>query len=313
MNALKLAAAASVFAFSISSAQAFEWSSYLQQSPADLQTALGSSATCREMGYSVPVEFIDAETKVRADLVDPVVNTSSKRFWIDPSDISVDRDERRRFAVENIKTMECLIGREATATAYSADGQIFRIALQYDRCQERKEQTHFLYDMKYSPCRGADINEKPFDTALYDEIVAISHGYEDDYSWLPFRDGEYTAKEQSLIVALECHGTVELTRWLRSSKDANRCLIAIDNSDIAHWSATTMYEIYEDGYFSDTVKARLTASRLFVDLPAEHQAAEDMLPGLQAMIDGIKAEIADRIAEKAAKDGAVSDLLGAGN
>lgn len=297
---------------SAAAAQAFDWSAQLQKSPADLQDALGSSASCTAAGFSVPVDFVDAETKVQVDLFDPVVNTSDKRFWIDPSDITVDRDERRRFTVENIKTMSCLIGREATATAYSFGDKIFRIGLQYDRCQERKEQPHFLFDMKYSPCRGADINEKPFDTALYEEIAArIPHGYEADYSWIPFRDGEYVSDEHRLIVALECDGTSDLRQ--RISKETKRCLMAVDNSDISHWSATTMYEFYEDGYLSDTTTVHLTASRLFVDLSAEHQAVENMLPGLQAMIDGSKKTIADRVGDKKSKEDAVSDTLGVGN
>jgi hypothetical protein len=95
MNASTISAAAAALLISVSSSQAFDWSSYLQKSPSELRTALGSSATCSDGPFSVPVEFVDATTKVKADLFDPVVNESYKVALIPMGgeDIAVDRDK----------------------------------------------------------------------------------------------------------------------------------------------------------------------------------------------------------------------------
>jgi len=74
-----------------------------------------------------------------------------------------------------------------------------------------------------------------------------------------------------------------------------------------------MYESFTPGIIFDDVSSRLTANRLFVDMPAEKQAIESMRPGLQAMVDGIEAGIVDRLATKESKDNGVSNILGAGN
>jgi hypothetical protein len=74
-----------------------------------------------------------------------------------------------------------------------------------------------------------------------------------------------------------------------------------------------MHEILRPGMFVDTVERRLTAMRLFVDMPAERSAAIAIRPELQTMIDGIKAGIAARATAERTKDNAVSNILGGGN
>lgn len=308
MIAIRITAAASVFISSVSIAQAFDWPAQLQKSPADLQAALGSSASCTETGFSVPVEFVDGNTKVQASLLKPVANPLGFRM-----DDSLDRDEHRHFDSDNIRLTTCLIGREATATAYSDDGKIFRIAIQYDRCQERREETSFLFKTTVMVCNGADLTEKTFDTVLYREITNIPHGHVTDYGWIPFLDGAYAQAELELVISLRCDGTDEFRHRMYAVQDSKRCLMAIDNTNISRWSATTMYELYEDGFFSDQVTGHLTASRLFIDLPAQQRAVDAMLPDLQAMISSIQNRIAERLDAKKSEQDAVSDILGTGN
>ncbi|MBM2711038.1 hypothetical protein JQK88_07210 [Mesorhizobium caraganae] len=310
MIAIRFVAAALALISYAPTAQALDWPAQLHKSPIDLQLALGSSVSCSDTGFSVPVEIVDAETKVQANLLEPVTSYS-KAFSL--GDISLDRDEHRRFVSKNVELTTCVIGREATATAYSYKGEIFRIAIQYDRCQERREETSFLFKTTEMVCTGADDTEKPFDTTLYREITNIAHGYETDYEWIPSLHEEYAPAEQQLIVSLECDGSDELRRRLYAIEDSKRCLIGVDNTDVKRWSATTMYELYKDGYLSDQVTAHLTASRLFVDLAAEQQAVEAMLPEFQGMISDIQKRIAERLDAKTSNEDAVSDILGTGN
>ncbi|MCT2580912.1 hypothetical protein P3C33_27760 [Mesorhizobium sp. P16.1] len=314
MIATRLAAAAAVLFSPVASAQAFDWSSQLQKSPAELQAALGSSADCNVSGYSVLVDYIDADTKVDASLLEPIENKSFRSSWSN-QDPSFEQDDNRYFDAESINKLTCLIGREATATAYIFDDRVFRIQIQFDRCTERKKETNFFVEMEYSPCRGVDLREKDFDVAISKEIDARNAFWyaESDTPWERFLDGEYASSVQELIIGLRCDGSTEVRRGSSGTSLSNRCLIDVQSDDASHWSATTMYELYKPGMFSDEVVQRLTSNRLFVDIPAEQTAVQSMLPGLQAMIGGIQQKIADRLAAKESKDNAVSNILGAGN
>lgn len=311
-----LAAAAAALLNSVSSSQAFDWSSYLQKSPSELRTALGSSATCSDGPFSVPVEFVDATTKVKADLFDPVVNESYKVALvpIGGEDITVDRDEHRSYDVPAITTMSCEIGKEARAWTAAVDDNIFYVSIDYERCRTRREERVFLSEETVAVCRDVDPNEKPFDKEIYKALTASEHhGEANDYSWVPFLSNELSSLEQDAIFRARCDGRSELWDWMRRIDSKHRCLMSIDNSNPSRWEATSMFELYEPSFFRDEIEAHLTSTRLFIDLPAEKQAVEAMLPGLQEMIDGIQAEIVARVAEKKAKDGAVTDLLGAGD
>lgn len=263
----------------------------------------------------MPVKFVDANTKIKATLFDPVVNKGYK-VALRPleEDVTVDRDERRSYDVPAIETMYCEIGKEARAWAAAANDRIFQISINYERCLERREESLFFSDEKVAVCRDLDAYEKPFDKEIYKAIMdSEHHGKRDDISWIPLLTDENSATEWAVISELQCDGRPDLWDWMRANDRSHRCLMSVDNSNPTHWQATTMHEVYQAGFFRDEIEAHLTSTRVFADLPAEKQAVADMLPGLQKMVDGIKAKIASRVAYKAAKDGAVSDLLGAGN
>ncbi|MDX8540080.1 hypothetical protein RFM23_20890 [Mesorhizobium abyssinicae] len=310
MVALRFAGAAVTLIALAPVAHAFNWSAQLQKSPTDLQAALGSSAICRETGFSVPVDLVDQNTKVQADLLNPIINTAGGFSLGDPS---IDYDEHRRFHSDSVTLTTCVLGREATATAYVHNARIFRIAIQYDRCQERREETVLLSKETEFVCSGVDLTEKPFDTSLYAEIKEIPHGYQTAYEWIPSSHEGYGPAEERLLISLACDGYNELTRVLRASKGSKRCLLAVDNKDIEHWSGAAIHERYEDGYLADEVTAHLAASRLFVDLPAEQRALDAMLPEAQTMISGIQNRIETRLADKRTAEDAVSDILGGSN
>lgn len=317
MQASTISAAAAALLLSISSAHAFDWSSYLQKSPDELRAALGSSATCSQGNhFAVPVKFVDADTKVKATLFDPVVNTSYKVALVPmgDEDIDIDRNEKRSYEVPAIETMYCDIGKEARTWAAATDGKIFYISIDYERCGERREEALFDTDQKMAVCRDFDAYEKPFDKEIYKAIMASEHhGEASDISWIPFLPNELSALEQDEAFRARCDGRSELWSWMRENDRSNRCLISLDNADPSHWQVTTMFEVYQAGLFRDKIEAHLTSTRVFIDLPAEKKAVDGMMPGLQEMVDGIKRRIAARVAAKAAKDGAVSDLLGSGN
>ncbi|RUW85002.1 hypothetical protein [Mesorhizobium sp. M1E.F.Ca.ET.063.01.1.1] len=308
MVALRLAGAAVTLIAFAPIAHAFNWPAQLQKSPTDLQAALGTSASCKETDFSAPVDLVDQNTKVQADLLNPIINTAGA-FSL--GDLSIDYDEHRRFNSDSVRLMTCVLGREATATAYVYNASIFRIAIRYDRCQERREENILLSKETEFVCSGVDLTEKPFDTSLYAEIKKIPHGYQTAYEWIPSSHEGYGPAEERLLFSLECDGDNEFTRTLRASNRSNRCLLAVDNKDIKHWSGAAIYERYEDGYLADEVTSHLAASRLFVDLPAEQRALEAMLPEAQTMISGIQNRIEERLAAKKSKEDAVSDLLGA--
>lgn len=311
-------------------AQAFDWSAQLTVSTAAFEAALGSSAKCTRGGFSVPVKFVDATTSLAPDLFDPVKNTSFKQYRpinSDP-DLTIDEDDERRYVVDQIATIHCTIGREASATAYAFQDHIFRITLVFDRCNTREERKdRFLstatIPFVYLACDGVDMTEKDFDTSLFQAIkVRNTYGYTRqgkpglmDFEWSKTMRGEFEGAERDIIVGFGCSGRNEFDSQVsrRSEDEAFRCLIDVDNADPKRWSATAMYELFRPGLLSNDVTTRLTARRLFVDMPSERAAAQAMLPGLQNMVNDIKAQIENRVAAKASGEKAVSNILGAGN
>lgn len=287
---------------------------------------MGSTAKCFGSGYSVPLTFVDNATTTTADLFDPVVNKGHKAALVGMKDLSVDRDAERQYVADGIASLTCTIGREATATAYSFEDRIFRIQLDFDRCESRDEVAIMGFDklelpFEYAPCRGMDISQKDYDTALYRSIKARNaYGFTRqgqpglfDFQWSRFMGGEHEAAERRYVYDLSCGGGKEMRQHISQMDRPYKCLIDIDNGDPAHWSATAMYEFYNSGIVWDEAYLHLTSKRLFVDMATEQRAAISMLPGLQAEIDSIKADITDRLAAKTSEDNAVSDILGAGN
>src|SRR5712671_1219665 len=102
MSTSKLAAVALILIPSVASAQTFDWSAQLKKTPVDLNAAIGPSGTCVGAGHSVPATFVDGDTTTAPDLFDPVVNTGYKVALITPDDLSVDRDEERRYVADGI-------------------------------------------------------------------------------------------------------------------------------------------------------------------------------------------------------------------
>lgn len=328
MYAIRLAVAALTLMPSLASAQAFVWSEQLQKSPSELEAALGANAKCAHAAqHSVPVETVDLGTTIGDDLFSPVAvhDFMSLVSVVGKENPRVDRNPDRRYVAQQIEKSVCSIGREATATAYSFMDRIFRIKLVFDRCESREEKAHSLLVMDaslvYAQCEGVDLKEKDFDTTLYQSIKARnSYGYTRqgqpgllDFRWSRFMGGEYEAAERRYVVDFGCSVRSEVQNQISGRDQSHRCLIDVDNSDPAHWSATSMYETFTPGMIFDDVSSRLTANRLFVDMPAEKLAIESMRSGLQAMVDGIKKGIVDRLAAKESKENDVSNILGAGN
>ncbi len=275
----------------------------------------------------MPVKVVDLGTTIEADLFSPVSvhDAISLMFVVGEENPRVDRDSDRRYVTQENEKSVCLIGREATATVYSFMDRVFRIEFLFDRCESREEKAHLLLAMNasfvYARCDGVDLNEKDFDTTLYCSIKARnSYGYTRqgqpgllDFRWSRFTDGEYEAAERRYVVDFGCSVRGEVQSQISHMDQSHRCLIDVDNSDPTHWSATSMYESFTLGMMFDDVSSRLTANRMFVDMPAEKLAIESMRPGLQAMVDGIKKGIVDRLAAKESKDNGMSNILGAGN
>jgi hypothetical protein len=328
MHAIRLAVAALILMPSLASAQAFVWSQQLQRSPSELEAALGANAKCTHGGqHSVPVKVVDLGTTIEADLFSPVAvhDFMSLVSVVGKENPRVDRNPDRRYVAQGIEKSVCSIGREATATVYSFLNRMFRIELVFDRCESREEKAHSVLAMDatfvYARCDGVDLKEKDFDTILYQSIKARnSYGYTRqgqpgllDFRWSRFMGGEYEAAERRYVVNFSCSVRDEVQSQMSHMDQSHRCLIDVDNSDPTHWSATSMYESFTPGIIFDDVSSRLTANRLFVDMPAEKLAIESMRSGLQAMVDGIKKGIVDRLAAKESKENDVSNILGAGN
>lgn len=328
MSAIRLAAAALILMPSLASAQAFVWAEQLQKSPSKLAATLGTGAKCsRGAPHSVPVDVVDLGTTFEPDLFSPirVGDINSLVSAIGEENLRVDRDRDRQYVAEGIGKSVCLIGREATATAYSFMDRIFRIELVFDRCQSREEKAHPLVAMNaslvYASCDGVDLKEKDFDSILYRSIKARNtYGYTKqgqpgflDFRWSGFIGGEYEAAERRYVGDFRCNVRREVQNQIPDIDQSHRCLIDVDNSDPTHWSATAMYETFTPGMIFNDVSSHLTANRLFVDMPEEEQAIKSMRSGLQSMVDRIKKGIEDRLAAKESKDNDVSNILGAGN
>jgi hypothetical protein len=311
----------------VASGQSFDWPSQLGKPLSDFQSVLGAAAQCEPGGFSVPVKSVSLETTLEDDLYDPVRTDDFAPIDVSGKvDLSFDRDEKRSFKVDRVSHMTCVLGREATATAYAADDRVVRIDISYDRCQSREKRKLFGFEssnVEFWHCDGVDLAEKDFDTALFQGIKAReSYGYTRqgqppllDLKWSKMMRGDYEAAERRTIVGFGCSGRNEFDSEVsrRPDDEAYRCLIDVDNADPTRWSATAMYEVFRPGVISNDVTSRLTSKRVFVDMPAEKAAAAAIRAELQAMIDGIKNQISARQAQKSSDEGAVSNILGAQN
>ncbi|RWK79067.1 MAG: hypothetical protein EOR51_22560 [Mesorhizobium sp.] len=325
MKSVLLGACLALSLSSTAPAQTFDWSGHLGKPFADLEAALGKAAQCDRGGFSIPVKWVGLDTTLEDDLYDPVrTNDFAPITLSGPVDLSSDRDEERFFKVDRVSYLTCVLGREATATAYAADDLVVRINIEYDRCESRAKRKPFGFQdttFEFFACEGVDMTEKNFDTALYQSIKARGKpGYNKqgdpgmlNFAWSGSAHGAFAATERRTMVDFGCDIRGEASRQLPPSVMKYRCLIDVENGDPSRWSATAMYEIFSPGIVFDDVSTRLTARRLFIDMPAEQAAAAAIRPELQAMIDGIKTQISDRKAQKASDDGAVSNVLGAGN
>lgn len=83
--------------------------------------------------------------------------------------------------------------------------------------------------------------------------------------------GEYEAAERRYVVDFGCSVRSEVQNQISRRDQSHRCLIDVDNSDPAHWSATSMYETFTPGMIFDDISSRLTANRLFVDMPLKNK------------------------------------------
>ena len=71
-----------------------------------------------------------------------------------------------------------------------------------------------------------------------------------------------------------------------------------------------MNEVLKPGMTFDAVVGQYVSKRLFIDIPTAQKAVQSMQAAFQPLIDGIKREIAGRIAEHEMKEDAVSNVLG---
>jgi len=316
-----------------STAQAFDWLAQLGQSPAALQTALGQSGRCATGGFSIPVRWVNKDTTLSDNLFDPVDTPGAGTIsYGGKPDPAYDHDDERRYLSSKITSIRCTIGREATIEAYAHEDRLIRIKLSFDRCDSRElREDKFFGNIMGSEkpimverCEGVDLTEKDFDAALFQSVKARNkYGYGSegspgmlDFRWSGNMNGEYRDAERLVMWDVLCSRASrnELSTMIPPNGMAYRCLIDVENADPSRWSATAMYEILDQGTIFDSVASRLTAMRLFIDMPAERAAALAIRPELQSMVDGIKSKIAARVEDGDQKDNAVSNILGgAGN
>ncbi|TCA26249.1 hypothetical protein [Rhizobium leguminosarum] len=313
-------------------AQAFDWSAQLGKSPSALQATLGQAGRCASGGFTVPVRWVNRDTTLSDSLFDPVDTPGSGFISIGGKpDPTTDYDEERAFSSNKLSSIRCTIGREATVEAYAYEDRLVRIKLSFDRCDSRElREDRFFGNIMGSDkpfmaeqCDGVDLKEKDFDTALYQSIKARNkYGYDSegspgmlDFQWSGDMYSEYAWAERRAMWDVLCyrHARDELSRMIPPDGTTYRCLIDVENADPSRWSSTAMYEFLYPGTFFDSVASRLTAIRLFVDMPAERAAALAIRPELQTMVDGIKSRIAARVKDGDDKEGAVSNILGVGN
>ncbi|TAW39039.1 hypothetical protein ELI17_37345 [Rhizobium ruizarguesonis] len=323
-------AALALMAFTptMAAAQAFDWSAQLGKSPASLQTTFGQSGRCATGGFSVPVRWVNKDTILSDNLFDPVDTPGWGVIIIGKPDPTIDHDDERSYSSSKITSIRCTIGREATVEAYAYEDRLIRIKLSFDRCDNRELREDKLFGnimgsdkpFMVERCEGVDLQEKDFDTALYQSIKARNkHGYDSegspgilDFQWSGDMYGEFDQAERRVMWDVSCnrHSRDELSRMIPPDGMAYRCLIDVENVDPSRWSATAMYEILNPGTMFDSVASRLTAMRVFIDMPAERAAALAIRPELQTMVDGIKSKIAASVEAGDQNDNAVSNILG---
>ncbi len=300
--------------------QEFDWKAQLGVGLQQFETALGSTAHCDRSGFAIPVRRVNPSTVVDPDLYDPLRTTDFKYSFstVGQPNLNIDEDENRYFPVPSIQKTTCLIDKEATVTATAFEDKIFRIAMRFDRCQSREKHVSELFKNVYGEkletrrCSGVDLLEKSFDESLYKQLKARNLYSADRENLIGNTKDDH---QRRALSSFSCRLPDDAERSLSRVDDQYRCLFDVDSTDRRKWSALAMYEFYKPGFISyfDEPSRHLAANRLFIDLVAEATVIETVQPGVQKMVDDIKAKIASRVAEKDTKEGTVSNILGAGN
>lgn len=296
--------------------QEFDWKAQLGVGLQQFEAALGSAAHCDRSGFAVPVRRVNPSTVVDPDLFDPLRTTDFKYSFstVGQPNLNIDEDENRYYTVPGIQKTTCTIDKEATVTAMASSDKIFRIAMRFDRCESREESENKFFStpgnkVMQRRCWGVDLFEKSFDAALYKQVKA-RNSYNSDREDLIRKAAD--EQQRRILGSFSCRLPDDAERRLSRVDDQYRCLIDVDSGDRRKWSALAMYEFYKPGFVSyfDEPSRHLAANRLFVDLETEASAIESMRPGVQKMVDDIKAKIASRVAEQGTKEGTVSNILG---
>lgn len=261
---------------------------FLGKDNAALRTELAGVASCTDGPHTIRLPIVDAHTEVRPDLFNPV-----------PGHF-VAADGSGEFTYSLIGVTTCEMPGSALVRSYSRAGQIFRISVTYTRCKN---------DAAAGSCLGTDERPRPYDAEIYS---AMSH--KDAY--ISSADGSFFSAYpdtisdpmvKKYVYDLDCGPWV--SEFTFNQKRSAKCIADISMKD-GVFASTTVYEIYDDGYISNTLVGRFAGERIFVDVAAEQDVIADLAAKMSTIVEQKQAEIAKLKTEEQTKEDRVNEILG---
>lgn len=267
---------------------AADFSEYMGKSDAALEESMRGVAVCNRSPHSVSLPIVTATTRVTRDFFHPVTGS----FFSDGG--------RDAFEFPAIAELRCDIDGSASLSAYSTSDAIFRIAVTYTRCKSKAIS---------GGCLETDEVQRPYDLSIYESLQ-----YKDAYPmsaegsfYNAYRELRHDPMLSHYIDDLTCGPWVSDFVFNRDRED--RCIVNVSATG-GIFSATTVFEIYDKGYFTNTLVGRYAGTQTFIDVKAEQATLDQMVTKLENYVSDEQAQIAASEAKNNDRSTRINDLLG---
>lgn len=245
-------------------------------------------ATCKSAPHTFVLPLITPQTKVVRDLFQPV---SGNVFSGGDANI---------FQSGTMLDVGCDVEGFATLHAYSLSDRIFRISVVYTRCKTFAAS---------GECLEVDETERPYDRDLYDSLEhkdAYPLSTEGSF-YNVYRELRSDRLIKDYIDGMSCGPWVSDFVFNRNRVD--RCIVDATLID-RQIAATTVFEIFDKGYFSNTLVGRYAGTRTFIDINAEQTAIDEIVRTMTEYVVNRQAQIAESDTKLRDRTNRINELLG---
>ncbi len=266
-----------------------DFSSYLGKTIPEFEQGVAGVTACKKSPYTLTLPTITPDTKVSRDLFHPV----SGGF--------LPAEGANTFQYTGMVSISCNVDDFAVLNAYSFSNKIFRITVIYARCKTVAAD---------GGCLEVDEAERPYDHTLYNSLKHKT-AYALDASGSFYKDyGELRRDPliKDYIDGVDCGPWV--SDFVFNRKRVARCIVDVSVTG-PRLATTSVFEIFDKGYFSNTLVGRYAGIRTFIDITAEQRVLDEIVPRVQELVSEEQAKIATSKAEQENRAQRIDELLGA--